>query len=145
MIRPETEIKRSAAISSKTLLRALIDDLGHDPELINGSELQALGERLSMIARLPQGKIWGRSYMHAVLHGTLNASPALVEAIQALGAITDGMRQEMALARHVSVLAMGEIRPGSLVLANSQKCIGCGMDFVPRVPWQKRHARNCGK
>lgn len=145
MIRPETEIKRSTVISSKSLLKALIRDLGHDPDLINGSELQALGERLSLIAHLPAGKTWGRSYMHAVLHGTLNPSPALLDAIQALGAITDGMQPELATARPVNVLAVGEIRPGSLVLANSRACIGCGIQFVPVVPWQKRHKRNCGK
>lgn len=151
IVRPKTEINRSAAFSAsdaRTALRELIRGLGHDPELINTDDLQLIADDL--VKLVPPNKRgerpdWSWRYLRNVLNQKIDASAALTRAIYALGATTDGLPAIVASAQQVTVLVVGRVHPGALVLADSRKCArpGCPIHFIPRSARQRYCTIEC--
>lgn len=127
------------------MLAQLIVESGHDPAIISVEDLQEIASRLSEFAR--KDPAWGWRYLRNVLNRKIDASRALINAIVALGATNDGTPEELARARSVTVMVIGDVKPGALVLADSRACAfpGCGIHFVPRSPQQRYHAPRCQK
>lgn len=124
------------------MLTELISGMGHDPSTIRVDDLQGIADRLSTLAG--HTPAWGWRYLRNVLSHKINASRALVDAIMRLGALVDGAPADLARAQRVTVNALGNVKPGALILADSIPCI-CGVEFVPRTWNQRHHTRECGK
>ncbi len=124
-------------------LSEVIRGSGYDPALISVEDLQRIANRLSAVVK--REPAWGWRYLRNVLNGKMEASKKLADAVMRLGALIDGTPDLPATAERVSVLASGKVRPGALVLANSQSCAnpGCGIEFVPRTPNQRFHSAAC--
>jgi hypothetical protein len=124
-------------------LKAVIQALGHDASLIHTEDLQAIADRLSLLAKKEPG--WGWRYLRNVINGKLEPSTKLAEAVKRLKATIDGTPDEFVKSERVSIQAVGHVAPGALVLADSKRCAnpGCRVEFVPRVPWQKCHSTPC--
>lgn len=129
--------------SGPQMLAELIAGLGHDPTLISVDALQEIADRLSVIGR--KEPAWGWRYLRNVLNRKIDASQKLLTAIMALGATIDGIPAELAGARQVSVMAVGTVTPGSLILASSRPCANpyCNLHFVPSSPRQRYHSAAC--
>ena len=127
------------------MLSELIRGLGHEPALINVDALQTIADKLSAVAGKEPG--WSWRYLRNVLNRNMFASQKLVEAIFALGATIDGVPDIVASAKPVQVLAVGNIVPGAVILADSKPCArpGCPVSFVPRVPVQRYCSTQCAK
>lgn len=142
-------LRASQRSDVKQLLRTLIESLGHDPDLIHVKDLEELAARLSEVAqRTKDGKQpWGWRYLRNVLNENIDASADLMAAIYALGAHSDGTPKLVAMARQVMVLAVGNVKPGALILADSKRCRNpwCPIWFVPRSGNQKYHSTECRK
>lgn len=115
-----------------------------------GESLSKFGRRLGRAVD-PSGKTkYSRQYISALEHD--KAGYRITEKIE--GAIWSmkerayGVPEGIGGAETVSILAApGTVKPGSLVLASSQPCKyhACRVWFVPRVPWQVYHARDCAR
>jgi hypothetical protein len=129
----------------KAALEEVIRGLGHDPSLIGIDDLQEIADRLSGLVK--KDPPWGWRYLRNVLNGKLDPSRILVDAIMRLGAVIDDTPEEFARANQVSVLAIGKVKAGALILADSRRCAnpGCLVEFVPRVPWQRCHSAECAR
>lgn len=126
------------------MLSELIQAIGHDPAVINVADLQRIADRLAALAR-HEG--WGWRYLRNVLNRKVKASRKLMDAMMRLGAVIDDTPVELAQSERVAVQALGQVRPGALVLADSRPCANplCGVEFVPRHPRQVYHAVRCRK
>jgi hypothetical protein len=85
-------------------------------------------------------KAWTWRYVQGVEKGTIQASRDFERAVRAVGMALDGAPVEMRGTVAVEVFAEpGAVLAGSLILGKTQICAwpGCGVKFVPRVPWQK--------
>jgi hypothetical protein len=125
------------------MLSDLITEIGHDPALISVEALQQVADRLSAVAN--QKKPWGWRYLRNVLNRKVDASQKLIKAIVSLGATLDGVPSDLAGAHPVSVMTMGAVTPGALILADSRPCAypGCNLHFVPSSPRQRYHSARC--
>jgi hypothetical protein len=148
MVNQKSKNRVSFALSEASIREALselIRGFGHDPSLITTEDLQGIADRLSSIA----GKEtpWGWRYLRNVLNEKVDASAALTRAIMSLGATFDGVPVVLAQAHPVNVLAIGKIKPGALVLADSRPCENpaCPIEFVPSAPRQIYHSKECRK
>jgi hypothetical protein len=144
MLETKTAVKAQVYTYNTSLaLKEVIQALGHDAALIHTEDLQAIADRLSVLASKEPG--WGWRYLRNVLNGKLEPSAKLAEAVMRLGATIDGTPDELVKSERVSIQAIGHVRPGALVLADSRPCAnpGCRVEFVPRVPWQKCHSQAC--
>ena len=126
-------------------LEDVILALGHDPAMISDKDLGKIGARLLELVR--KDPPWGRSYMSNVLRGRQKASGILMDAIMRLGALIDGTHVDLAHATQMTVMALGDVKPGALILGDSRRCAnpGCPVEFVPRVPWQACHSAECAR
>ena len=72
-------------------------------------------------------------------------SAAFCDAGSALGYMIDNGHHLIAKSTPTNVMAYGNIKPGSLILANSRPCAyaACVVHFVPRVPWQRFCSTDC--
>jgi len=131
------------SVDGAKLLADLILLMGHDPTLISTEELQRIADRMAGLVHHEQG--WGWRYLRNVLNRKLEPSKKLVDAMCRLGAVLDDTPVELAQSHTVSIQALGNVRPGSLVLADSRLCANpaCGIEFVPRHPRQIYHAPRC--
>lgn len=129
-------------IDGAQALSELIYGLGHDPASIRVDDLQAVADRLSELAR--RDPAWGWRYLRNVLNRRMDASRKLIDAVMRLGALVDGAPRDLARSERVTVQALGKVKPGALVLADSQPCI-CGIEFVPAAWNQKYHSKECKK
>lgn len=124
-------------------LSGLIRDLGHDPELIRSKDLQEIANRLSEMAgrKTP----WGWKALRNVQHRTQRASEKMKGAIMRMGALVDGMPAELAISNQVMITAVGKVRPGAIILADSKPCAypPCGKHFVSTTPLQRYHSPAC--
>ncbi len=127
----------------RNALAELIRGFGHDPALISVEDLQGIADKLSQVAK--KEPAWGWRYLRNVLNGKIEVSTRLANAIMALGATMDGIPVQVAAGKPVQVLAVGEVKPGALILADSRPCSrpGCPVHFVPRVPWQRYCSVGC--
>jgi hypothetical protein len=142
----EKPVKGKAVVIDLTgskALSELILAMGHDPTVIPVAELQRIAERLSFMAR--KETAWGWRYLRNVLNGKIEPSRRLMDAIMRLGAVIDETPVELAQSERVVVQALGQVRPGALVLADSRSCANpsCGIEFVPRHPRQVYHSVRC--
>lgn len=122
-------------------LREIIRSLTYDPDHLTVEAKTDVADRLGQMV----GKPWGWRYIHNVLHGKINASKELQDAIIRLGASIDGMPEILAKSRPVQCLAIGDVRPGALILADSRRCgyPPCGIWFVPTAKHQRYHSIEC--
>lgn len=127
------------------MLSEMIRELGHEPTLISVDALQVIADKLSAIAGKEPG--WSWRYLRNVLNSKLRASEKLIGAILALGATIDGVPDIVASATPVQVLAVGNVAPGAVILADSKPCNrpSCPVLFVPRVPSQRYCSPDCKK
>lgn len=123
-------------------LSELISGMGHDPASIRVDDLQAVADRLSDLAG--RSPAWGWRYLRNVLNHKIDASRALVDAVMRLGALVDGAPKDLARSERVSVQALGSVKPGALILADSRPCV-CGMEFVPVCGRQVYHSKECAR
>jgi len=132
-------------LDGASALSELIQALGHDPAVISVAELERIAERLAAIAR--KDPPWGWRYLRNVLNGKIEPSRKLMDAMMRLGAVIDETPVELVQSERVTVQALGQVRPGSLVLADSRPCANplCGIEFVPWHPRQVYHAVRCRK
>ncbi len=140
----KTEHKLDVSISGvRSSLGELLRYFGYDPAAATVEEKQAIADRLSAIAK--KARPWTWRYVQSVLAGSIEPSPAFATAVNTLGASLDGVPLEVATSRRVQVLAMGQVKPGSLVLADSRACANpaCPIEFVPRTPNQRYHSAAC--
>lgn len=130
---------------AKSALEDVIKASGHDPYLDGSKMLTEMALRLSDVAR--KDPPWTYRYLRGVLSGNLQASPLLMDAIMRLGALIDGTHPDMARSTQTVVMALGVVKPGALILADSRRCAnpGCKIEFVPKVPWQACHSSECAK
>lgn len=140
---------KKAAVLARTgrdLLEELIRSFGHYPDVIPYQELQGIADRLSQVARKDR-RPWTWRYLRSVLSGTVEPSQLLVDTMMKLGALVDGAPVEAVQGERVTVLALGHVAAGAVVLADSIPCgnPACKVVFVPRVPWQRFHSRECGR
>lgn len=124
-------------------LAELVRGFGHEPGLISVEDLQGIADKLSQVAG--KDPPWGWRYLRNLLNGKIEASEKMGNAVMALGATLDGVPVLVARGHPVQVLAVGEVKPGSVVLGSSRACArpGCMVHFVPRVPWQKWCSKEC--
>lgn len=125
------------------LLCDLIRALGHDPDTIGINDLQAVANKLSVVAK--HEPAWGWRYLRNVLNRKIEASKLLADAVMRVGAMIDNTPAELATSERVTVQALGKVRPGALVLTDSRPCANpaCQIEFVPRTPNQKCHSARC--
>lgn len=131
------------SVDGAKLLADLLLVIGHDPTLISTEELQKIADRLAALVHHEQG--WGWRYLRNVLNRKLEPSKRLIDAMCRLGAVLDDTPLELAQSHTVMIQALGQVRPGALVLADSRLCANpaCGVEFVPRHPSQRYHAARC--
>ncbi|MBE3040482.1 MAG: hypothetical protein IMZ62_16925 [Chloroflexi bacterium] len=123
----------------------LILALGRNPISISTEDLQGVANRLSQLAN--HEPAWSWRYLRQVLNAKLEPSRKLVDAMLRLGAVIDNTPEDLARTQRVTVQAIGRVRPGALVLADSKSCanLGCRIEFVPRTPNQVCHSAGCAK
>jgi hypothetical protein len=144
----DTEVRKKVVLAStgKSLLEELIRSFGHYPDVIPYQELQGIADKLSQVARKTT-RPWTWRYLRSVLSGTVEPSQLLVDTMLKLGALVDGAPVEAVTGERVTILALGKVEAGAVVLADSRRCANpaCRVVFVPRVPWQKCHGTECAK
>jgi hypothetical protein len=144
----ETGTKKSAVLArtGKELLEELIKAFGRYPDVIPYQELQGIADKLSAVAR-KTARPWTWRYLRSVLSGTVEPSQLLVDTMMRLGALVDGAPVEAVTGERVTVLALGRVEAGAVILADSVRCANpaCRVVFVPRVPWQKCHSGECAR
>jgi hypothetical protein len=125
------------------MLEEVIRGLGHDPMLIAVKDLQDVADQLSYMVK--KDPAWGWRYLRNVMNGKMDPSAKLTDAVMRLGAMIDSTPVDVARSEQVTVMAVGNVQPGSLILADSRRCAnpGCKITFVPRVPWQRCHSSEC--
>lgn len=138
-----TKTAQMSAIDGRAMLRELLSGLGYDAQLISVADLQSVADRLAELAGHSAG--WGWRYLRNVLNGKIDASRKLSEAMLRLGAVIDETPEDLARSTPVTVMALGQVRAGALVLADSRRCAnpGCRVEFVPRTPRQRCHSKEC--
>ena len=144
----EAGVKKSAVLArtGRDLLEELIRSFGHYPDVIPYQELQVIADRMSQVAR-KEKRPWTWRYLRSVLSGTVEPSQLLVDTMMKLGALVDGAPVEAVQGERVTILALGHVAAGAVVLADSIPCgnPACRVVFVPRVPWQKCHSGECAR
>lgn len=140
---------RELAPQAPQMLQELIRALGYPVEVQPGGRVTVSVETLALVAGelsalVSKEPAWGRSYLSNVLNRRQPASALFVQAIVTWGAVIDGTPAILANTQDVLVRAKaGQLHPGSVVLANSQRCPGCQVAFVPTVPWQRYCRPQC--
>lgn len=116
-----------------TILEGLITDLGFSPEKISCDDLQLVAEKLSKIAG--KDDPWSWRYMRQVLNGQIKPSKVMEKAIIALGSTLDGIPAVLANTHQVTVQALGNVRPGTIIYGDSIPCgnPACKLFFIPKV------------
>lgn len=107
--------------------------------------LAELAETLSNLAgrKTP----WSARALNSIImgHSGFRVTDELNQAMAILAGQIDGQNPLQAKAKPMELLVIGNVIPGSIVLGDTIRCLGCQIPFVPRVPWQKYHDHDCGK
>ena len=144
MLETQKQIKAAVMdVDGAKLLSDLLLALDHDPSLISVAELQRVADRLAALVHHEPG--WGWRYLRNVLNRKIEPGKKLVDAMFRLGAVLDDTPLELAQSHTVTIQALGNVRPGALILADSKLCQNpaCSIEFVPRHPRQKFHSARC--
>lgn len=126
-------------------LKDIFRALEYDLLALTPDDKQTVAEMLSRVAH--HQPAWGWRYVHNVLYGKIDASANFQSAILKLLAIVDGAHPLYAASKAVSVRAVGNVRPGSVILSDSRPCANpeCPVWFVPKVPRQRFCSKECSK
>jgi hypothetical protein len=115
--------------------------------LIKKTELyQDVASRLSNLAIPKRFKAWTWRYIQSVSNGKIKPSKDLIDAMQRLGAILDGMPPIIGNASPITIYGdPSRIKAGSLVLGSSRQCAnpGCKVWFIPITHNQIYHVKSC--
>ena len=124
-------------------LREITRSFSYNPDDLTVDQKTDIANRLSQMVNREEP--WGWRYIHNVLGDKIKASREMVDAIMRLGASIDGMPDVLAKATQVQCLAVGDVRPGALILADSRRCgnPACRIWFVPTASHQKYHCHAC--
>lgn len=139
--KPATDVFSQAVVRES--LKGILEHYGFKVDDIHVDDLKDIAKRLSeLVGKEPA---WGWAYLRNVLNQKLDASAKLTDAIMRLGALIDGAPKVQVTSQRVTVLAVGNVRPGALVLGSSQPCgrLACPVHFVPTHPRQKYCSREC--
>lgn len=121
--------------------QALAEIIEHFRPTLNGrGQVEFLDVIAAKLNRVDGSANWGWRYVQSVQRGTVEPGKRMVRAIMALAAALDDVPVEIARAEIVQVnAAPGKVRPGAYVMGESRVCArpGCGLVFVPNVPWRK--------
>jgi hypothetical protein len=122
-----------------SIFRELLEVWGYNRYTLTDADKRKIGADLARF--IGRTKPYSREYITNILAGR-HVGETVRVAILNLLAVADGAKIEQVKSQTVSVQAMGEVHPGSLILSNSRQCV-CGLWFVPRVPNQKYHTSSC--
>jgi hypothetical protein len=146
----DTKTKKRASFQiserqASDALKDLIAALGYDLLTMRPADKGEIAERLSRIEG--QDPPWTWRYVHNVIGQKIDASARFTQAVLKLLAIYDGADPLMVKARPVQVYAIEHVNPGTILLAAGRKCANptCPIEFIPRVPWQRYHSRDCAR
>lgn len=125
------------------MLRDLMRYFDVDPDLATVAQKEMIAQKLGGVA----GEAWGWRYVHNVLRQTVQPSRKLTAAIMALGAQLDGTPVLLSQARPMNLLVIGNVKPGSVVLADSRECANprCKVSFIPKSHFQTHCTQACTK
>jgi predicted nucleic acid-binding Zn ribbon protein len=128
-------------------LRALLEKMGHRPDLVSGKVLTDLGVKLSEVAsrRKTKDKPWSRAYLVGVLRGTMSASPVLVSAMIAYMGELNGTPIMIARSHVAHVRAVHELGAEVVVMGKAQPCANrhCPVWIVPVCNLQRYCSPEC--
>ena len=122
------------------MLRDLYTGL-YDTDKITPENCRDLTPRLNAVAG---GDVsWSWRHIYSVLKGYkgFTEKPELTHAAQIIAVGLDGSHPWQA-AREIVVRSPNGVKPGSVVTGHSINCEGCGVLFVPNVPW-RTHCQIC--
>ncbi|HSW62699.1 MAG TPA: hypothetical protein VLH56_05230 [Dissulfurispiraceae bacterium] len=122
----------------KQNLKTLIERFGFNPDEISVADLQMIADKLSH--KVERVKPWTWRYLRSVLGKDYAASGILAMAIESLLPMATNARELYDKAYAVQILAIGNVKPGAVILADSHSCgfLGCPVEFVPRA-WNQRY------
>lgn len=147
MVRPmkqETALKTKISdLSVIDMLKDLMRYFDIDPDIATVAQKEMIAGKLGEIV----GEAWGWRYVHNVLRQTVQPGRKFTAAILALGAQLDGAPALLTKARPMNLLVLGEVKPGSVVLADSRDCANprCKVSFIPRCNFQTHCSPDCTK
>lgn len=136
----------NAAINIQSYLSSIFEakgrtegvDVSTGRHLVSRRDMAITAEELSrLVGKEPA---WSPRALQSVYSGTNEPGKKMLAAILAMGAAMDGVSPALANAIEIKVFANPErVRPGSVLLGESRPCRrpGCGVSFVPNVPWRK--------
>jgi hypothetical protein len=139
---PSTQ-QQARLVDGVELLIEIIQSCGYDPMFANVINLEDVAGRLSAIAG--KSPMWSWRYLRNIINHKLEPGKPIVEAALRLEIALKGIQVDIAKSDRIDVHAMGNVRPGSLILADSKPCAGCGLNYVPRVSNQRFHSDACRK
>jgi hypothetical protein len=126
---------------------ALHEITDHLAPLVGASSAAQLDTEIgTRIARLVgRDDPYSRSLVHLVRSGKKQPSDSFAEAVMAYAYTLDGVHPYRARSKQIEVLAVGNVQPGALILADSRCCAypPCSVPFVPRTPNQHHCSRDC--
>lgn len=148
--KPKTQVQIQVQIQFtddqlRDALRDIFAHYGYDRDIWGDAAKNEIAVLLSQVAR--KDPPWGGLYVHNFMTGGVQAGRVFKAAIVGLAAMIDGMPLHLVQGKPVQITALGNVRPGSLVYSDSQKCkrLACPVHFIPRVPWQRYCSPECRK
>lgn len=136
----------SERINIQEFLSAIFEARGRteglDPvtgrHLVSRKDMALTAEELSRLAgKQPP---WSPRALQSVYAGTNEPGRKMLAAILAMGATMDGVSPALANKVEMKLFAdPANVRAGAVVLGESRACLrpGCGVNFIPNVPWRK--------
>ncbi|TAK12466.1 MAG: hypothetical protein EPO32_08475 [Anaerolineae bacterium] len=121
---------------------------GVDPKtgrfLVSRKDMALTAQELSrLVGKQPP---WSPRALQSVYAGTNEPGKKMLAAILAMGAAMDGVSPALANKVEMRLYANpANVRAGAVVLGESRACLrpGCGVSFVPNVPWRKFCSEEC--
>jgi hypothetical protein len=141
--RKNVDIYGLSATNVAEMLRGLITEMGHQPDLMSVETMTDIANRLSEVAQ--QEPAWGWRYVRNVLNHKIEASAKMSAAIMKLGALVDGVPQQQVDIFKVQALSIHSLHNGVMILADERQCsyVACGLWFIPRAWNQAYHSHEC--
>jgi hypothetical protein len=142
----KTKLRVSVSFTDDQLIDALKDIFKHYGYDMAALTVKAKGEiaaRLSEVAG--HSPPWEWRYVHNFMAHNVKAGQEFKAAIAGLAAMIDDTPIELVQGRSVSVVAVGNIHPGTLVFGDSVKCAytSCPIWFLPKSKRHRFHSIKC--